>query len=221
MTIRGVLAEAWREIVELDTPMLRTAVHLSYKPHAVAHAFVAGDRRRYVNPVKFCLLSGSALALLLGWWGVDLSALMSGGGEAGRVSGEQQQQLVSAVAFVQTYIHLFNIGGLPVLAAALAVLFRRSGFNVAEQLSMTMFVYGEMLLFQALTLPFGGYGSREALLAHTLFVFAWSIWAIVRFERAPVVSGVLRAICATLLLIVSVQLTTGLAVVLFVRLAGG
>lgn len=64
LTLRTVLREFAERFLKLERGLVGTARRSVTDPGGLARAYVAGQRRRYVNPVSF-LLIGSAVAVLL------------------------------------------------------------------------------------------------------------------------------------------------------------
>ena len=52
--------------------MLRTAAHLTLGPGRVARAYVKGQRRTYVNPLKYAFLTATAYVLVINLFKVEI-----------------------------------------------------------------------------------------------------------------------------------------------------
>ena len=49
----------------LEFPLLRTTIDLVWRPGVVAEAWSQGKRRTYASPIKFCLIAGVVITLVL------------------------------------------------------------------------------------------------------------------------------------------------------------
>ena len=58
LKLRTIAAEIISSILEFELPIVRTTFALLRSPGTVAAAWVGGQRRRYTNPMKFCIISG-------------------------------------------------------------------------------------------------------------------------------------------------------------------
>lgn len=227
LTLPSIFREAWRQMVEFDGPTVRTVVRLAYQPHRVAEAYIAGDRRKYLNPAKFCFVAGAVAVLTLSLFGINYFEVMRASGaveiKANSADAEQtlREQFERGSLAFQDYLHLFTILSLPVPALAMRLLFRRAGRTIAEHLTLLLYAYGFAFLAQAATVPFGGYASGRAILVHTVAAFVYTTWAIVKFERAPWHTGLLRALLVNGVLIFASQLLLVGAVVVYIVLTLG
>ncbi len=129
---------------------------------------------------------------------------------------ETQRLIQEAVQAHARISHIFNFLAIPVLASSLRLMFPKRGFNIAEHSVLGLYIYGEMFLLQMLMIPIGGFSSIVAVAINTAAVVVWSLWAIVRFERAPWFTGLLRAFAATAAMWVFTAVLTSVFVVAFV-----
>ena len=64
LRVTEILGEALGSLFTLELPILRTTRDLLRWPGRVAAAWIAGKRRTYINPLKFIVIIGAAVALL-------------------------------------------------------------------------------------------------------------------------------------------------------------
>ena len=62
LRLREILSQAIDSLVSLELPILRTLRDLSWRLGSVARQWIAGRRRRYVNPIKFSVIVGVLIA---------------------------------------------------------------------------------------------------------------------------------------------------------------
>lgn len=203
LTLGGVVRDAWRQVIELDLPTVRTIGHMAYKPHSVARAYVRGDRTRYLNPIKFCFVAGAIMVLAIGLQRGGLFNSIKGPTSGTATASDLQAQFKQASAVMLRYAHIMTIAALPVLAGAVYWLFRSSGYNAAEQLAMVLLVSGEVFLFKTIMVPLGGYANGLTLALLIVATSVWMAWAIMRFERASPAAGMLRALLAIAIYLVA------------------
>ena len=58
-------------VFELDVPLLRTLVGLTIRPGRVCREYIAGHRRRYSNPLRYCIITAALYMLCLAVLGVS------------------------------------------------------------------------------------------------------------------------------------------------------
>ncbi len=198
MTLPGVLAGAVEHVIDLDVPTLRTAWHLFYKPGAVAEAYFRGDRKRYINPIKFLLFVGALVALAIALFGAPQLELLSHDLRASGGDSHTVALVADGFDASNRLIHVLTIIAMPAFAGVM-LLARPGGrrHTFAEHFAFACYVYAEMFLLQLLTVPFGGYAHAWFLILHTVAVTTWSIWACVRFYGGSTWLTALEAIAAT------------------------
>ena len=65
LTFGQVARALTSQLLQLDFASLRTAAHLTLGPGRVALAYVKGQRRTYVNPLKYAFLTATAYVLVI------------------------------------------------------------------------------------------------------------------------------------------------------------
>jgi hypothetical protein len=222
----GVLAREITERFTFERGLLRTIRDMSLRPGFTIRQYVSGHRAGYVTPLTYVLFGAAAALLARSLYREQLSAWIRQQG-----AGIAETPLLTpgqAAAFSDVMVNLTqqtSFVGLALclpFAAAVRVLFRRSGINFAEAAVFALFVGGQALLVQAV------FATPLHLLAPRLN--AYSLSAIVPFVAVgaiaapgyfgrPVrsaVKAVVAGLCSYALFAVTVSAAT-LAYVLSLR----
>ncbi|MFS8638058.1 MAG: DUF3667 domain-containing protein [Gemmatimonadota bacterium] len=133
LTIRHVLADAYRAILALDSPLLRVIRDLTLRPGQFVRRYVEGEREGVVGPIKYALLT-LTVSVIAGQLGRKLYPL-----ELGPRDDAAWIEALYAASDLRTY------WALPVLiptAMLQRLLFWRRGFNLAETYVFLAYVMG-------------------------------------------------------------------------------
>ena len=168
-----VLGEAAQNLVGWDSALRRTVGGLVMDPGRVAAEYVAGKRRSFVNPARFCLLALAAWLFLMSCFGLDPIALngvrIYSTNDAGPAAsapapaladaateGDQAEEERASAAladgirrFLGKNLQILLYLSLPLQALLLRLFFRSSRFNVAEALVLVLYNsgFGYLLAF--------------------------------------------------------------------------
>ena len=148
-----VRGEAWDKLRWFEGDMVKAALRVTLAPGAVARAYVLGERKQHVHPLKLLL---AAIVLLL----VVIHQT--------EFFGSASPGLSKALELVQAYSKWsFSIGIVAILAASLLVFRRRGGFNVVEHLVLATYTHFVILTANILNLlPLYVWTGAEAVKAH-------------------------------------------------------
>lgn len=173
----AVLIETANSLVGLDSALRRTLRELLRRPGLLVEDYVSGRRRRYVNPARFCLLSLGLWFVVAGLCGLD-SLDVSGIQITSSSGNESSARFVGRVReIVGEHLELLLFLALPLRAAFLQLLFRRSGRNLAESLVLVLYVAGFGYLIAALLTPVsvGVGGGPFLVVLRGLIAIAWTV----------------------------------------------
>lgn len=119
-------SEAWEKMRYFEADMAKGALNVALRPGKVARAYVLGERKGHIHPLKL-LLAAIVLLLVV----IAQTGYLSTG----------DATLNKAIALVQSYSKWsFSLGILAVLIASHLVFWRRQGFNFVEHLVLATYV---------------------------------------------------------------------------------
>lgn len=183
LTVRHVLADAYREIIGLDSPVLHTVRALTLHPGRFVRHYVERERAGFVGPVKYALLSLTVSVLIGQARHQFMGAGVASGWDAARTHAFYAAQDLRA------YVVL-----LVLLPTSLLqwLLFRRARFNFAETYAFNAFIHGHLvwlgilasLVPPSLSVPFVGPAIAVGFL----------LWAICGFYQRYGPSVILRGL---------------------------
>lgn len=221
LTVRDAAADLVQHFLQVDSGLGRTLIGLTRNPGRVAREYVFGMRARYVNPFKYCLTITALYFIWNSWIGFDVTGTVPVP-ELAPDAPERVRALAGfAPAMVETVReHLDNVVflALPIFALALRGLFRRAGFNFAENYAFLLFVTGHTYL---IGMAFSVLGLAVPALSFALrvaFRFAFFAYGAVVFYDTPPVTGALKALAAMLVYMVIVAAVTASLTLAFLTL---
>jgi hypothetical protein len=149
LTVRGIVQQVARDVLNLDRGVLFTALELTRRPGAAIRDYVDGKRVRYTGPVKYFVLTVALATFVSTQTGVlnDVARRMvEGMGDTAPVTVDQTSR------FMSQWMTLFMALGVPFTAWVTRRLFARAGMTYAEHLVLNLYAYGQQSLALVLTL---------------------------------------------------------------------
>lgn len=187
LTIRHVLADTYRAVLALDSPVLRVMRELTLRPGMFVRRYVEGERAGVVGPVKYALFAVTLLVIV---------------GQAHRaffdpepVPGFDEARLEAfyAAQDLRTYLLLLVLVPTALVQRAL---FARWRFNVAETYAFLAYVFGHFVWLW-ITVSILPASIRELPLVDRLFTLlsvAYILWAVCDFYRSRSLSVIVRGL---------------------------
>ncbi|HEX8394996.1 MAG TPA: DUF3667 domain-containing protein [Longimicrobium sp.] len=187
LTVRGVAANVFSSVVDVDRGLLHTVVGLTVRPGQVVRDYLGGRTVPYTGPGRYfaILVTLVVLVYVQGGPAAELARLSGASGQAG------------ALQFLQTHMNLLIAVNVPFSALATRVVYRRSGLNYAEHIVYNLYTAAHQslllipfavagVLFHSLPLMMGGYSVGS---------FLYLSWAAAGMFRV----SAMRAVLLTLL----------------------
>lgn len=221
LVARDVAADLVHHFLQFDSGLGRTLVGLTRNPGKVAREYVFGMRRRYVNPFKYCFTITALFFVWNAWIGFDLTGsvpmpeLPADAPERARAIAHFAPAMIETV---KTHLNNVVFLALPLFALALSGLFRRAGFNFAENYAFLLFVTGHTYLIGMLFSILGLAVPALSFVVRLVFRFAFFAYGAVVFFDTPKVTGTLKALAAMLIYMVIVGLVTSALTLVFLML---
>jgi len=221
---RDVAADLVAHFLQVDSGLGRTLIGLTRNPGKVAREYVFGMRARYVSPFKYCFTITALFFVWNAWIGFDLTGVVP----FPEPPADAPERVLAAARFMPAMIatvktHLDNVVflALPLFALALSRLFRRAGFNFAENYAFLLFVTGHTYLIGmafsvlGLAVPVASFALR------VVFRFAFFAYGAVVFYDTPTVKGALKALAAMLVYMAIVAAVTTSLTLAYLMLGSG
>lgn len=193
-TLKSIFTRLLAGAFDLDRGLLFTALELSRRPGEAIAAYVAGRTVRYANPVKYYLVAAAITTVVYISSGAAAASMQSFG-----AGGAQQAR---AVELMGRYLNLVMALGLPFIAAASRLLFRRAGYNLAEHLIFNTFVYAQQCLIFVVMTGAGWLAGANLNAMTTVSMAAGQVyyaWAAAGFFRVRPFTAAWRSLAANLL----------------------
>ncbi len=189
----------------LDSKIARTAVGLTRNPGRVCKEYVAGQRIRYVAPLRYCVTIVALMVLVNVLTGFDPGQFSP----TGATERQREMQRIAA-AFVVTHLDLVLFLVLPALVVVYRVLFFRSGKNLAEVSVFVLYTMGQIFLLGLLFTPLRFVAFAWQLPLRMVIQVAFLAWsATVFFDTSPIVAtlkSVMASLCYFALLGITILL---------------
>jgi hypothetical protein len=181
---REVLLDAFHNLVGWDSALARTLRGLAVDPGGLAADYVAGRRRRFVQPARFCLLALALWFLFARSLGFDPMELAGFKFEPGEGTGEEAARILRVREFLARNFEVLLYLSLPLRAALLRWFFPRSGRNLAECVVLVLYLAGFGYLLGFVASPILVVDERAGLLVQNLASLTWSVRAARTFFGA-------------------------------------
>jgi len=193
-----LLSNAFEALTEMDSKVWRTLRELTLRPGQVALNYIAGERARYINPIKYFITIFTVyLTVLIISGGLEAEIKESINISPDALVDEQSMPVRIARALegiLREYRNLITFLAIPIFAFSLRWQFWRSRRNYAETLSFVCFLSAHAHLMAipiALLQWWTGVFSQgpRGLLMAVFFIFGSKVFYNM---------GVIKAILATL-----------------------
>ncbi|WKN46134.1 DUF3667 domain-containing protein [Tunicatimonas pelagia] len=218
---RITLHYLWQEILSTlswDKGLFFTCKQLLINPGAAIREYIAGERKRYSNPIRFLVFATALASFVV----IKLDLIGRALREDILASGDEraQQAQQEAIAFVYQYYNIIGFLTVPLLALITHAFFRRRGYNYAEHLTLAAFVTAEYTLLYLLA-TFGLY--YYPALFNSMVQLVWFVyftWAIVSFfpEKKWKAMGI--SVMINILYFLAIMLVAGVVGIAFKALSG-
>lgn len=209
LDLRRILGEVSADLLNLDTTWLRTLRALTWQPGRTVLAYIAGDRRRFVNPVKYLFVFATLFALAVIAFEVDF--------RPEELRGYSDVSL-AGMHFVFGLLGYLAIIYLLPVAALQARLFRSDGLNVAETYASLCFFAGQVQLFLAIGTVTGILSLPHAMVLSRILAAAYLVFWNSRLFGKFTFGVLWRTLLVYAAYIVFAALVMGIAVVVAILL---
>lgn len=183
-----VRKELQAKFLHADANVVHLTRALALRPGAVALEYVQGKRKKYYSPLKYLTLS------------VAVSVFLN---EYFHLMEKTPGHLNPGTEIATRYFNLIMLLSVPVSSFFSLLLFRKKGFNYAENLAMQAYIGGFRTVFFVLIFTPLVVWCREyyytSLLIYMLGWLAYSAWAHIQFFGGPKWLTVLKAVLILLL----------------------
>jgi len=155
--------EAWDKIRWFEADMVKAAANVALRPGRVARAYVLGERKSHVHPLK--LLLAAIVILLIVIAQTDYL-------------GSSDATLNKAIALVQSYSKWsFSLGIVAILIASNIVFWAREGFNFVEHLVLATYTHFVIIVANIVNLsPLLVHSTPELVQAHRASTGIYMNW---------------------------------------------
>jgi len=180
-----------------------TFVGLFSRPGNLISDYVNGITVRYTNPVRYLIVIVAIVQLVISWSGGTESLAAGFAESVSSKSPDKTLEVDAAQRFVEEYLFVLLLLGVPVAALLQWLFFPRSRPNFTEHLVFSCYVYAQQILIIGSGLVLGELIPSipdEVILVPTLVLpLAYYPWAIVVFLDARLLSGIFRSIVISML----------------------
>ncbi len=152
LTMRLVLREAAERLFDVESGWLRTARELTLAPGAMIRRYVQGHRKVYTNPFAY-LVVGTAVNVMAQKM-VGFQDRMVTTAHASALESPLQMEFIDRFTELMFQNSLYiSFGILVPLALLVRLLFRRSGYNLAESFVFALYSGGHLALLGFVLVP--------------------------------------------------------------------
>lgn len=213
LTLPGMASDFLERVLQIESSVLRTTLHLLIRPRQVMQAFINGQRRYYTHPFTYMLLVGALMLLLLNlvygdsFWQPFRQAMLRQAGD--ELSALQKQRYADFHAliygFMPYWLMLFTLPQ----AALMRVLFWRRADTVANYWVLLLyasalstllgFLLSSLLQLAKLSMPLQMILlNLLVLLSQMYFMLLWLRFSLSALLRVLLATIVIFALMGTL-----------------------
>jgi hypothetical protein len=180
-----ILHDVVHAFLHADKGILHLTKELALRPGYTAKSYIAGQRKRYFNPFSYLVISVAISAFL-----VHSLHLLENDISRGNLGTD----------LASKYFNWIMFAGIPITALFSWWLFRKSGYNYAENLTLHAFLGGFRIVFFVLIFtPLVVLFRQHYYAMLMVYMLLWAMfagWAKVQFFGGPVWLTLLKTILA-------------------------
>ena len=196
-TLAELLQGALGGLTSTDHALGRTLKGLTFDPGNFASSWVAGDRKRFLSPVRTLVWGVALFFLVHKLLGVEVMNAM---GMTMSTTGEGSGEFAAEVRrLAQAWLQPILLLTLPVLAAMHWMLFRRSGRSFVDCLVLVAFVEGFLFFLRAILGPLLSPWPGAHGLMRIALILVWGVRSAKDFFRVGYGRAILLVFLARLL----------------------
>ncbi|HEX8694619.1 MAG TPA: DUF3667 domain-containing protein [Longimicrobium sp.] len=194
-TFPNILQHLVTDALDLNKGLLFTAWSLLRDPGRVVRDYVAGRTVRYTNPVKYLLIVVTLVVLVYVQMGA-LDAMMAALKPGTDPSAELAKNPMGS--WMVGHLNVMMLVGLPFLAVASWLVFRRARLNYAEHLIFNLYVYAQQSLMSLLLVTplFAAGQVVPGIVVQCLITLGYYAWAASGFFQMRPLPAFLRTLGA-------------------------
>lgn len=201
LSFKSLAVATLDHLLNLDVPVLRTVMNLTWRPGWVAREYVRGRRKPFTNPLKYCFFAGALQIATCELLAIRIIVLPPGVQERlseGPEGAAFREGAVPLLDWFGQYVHVFTFATLPILALFMKWLFRDPDRRVIEFYVLSLYTYGHSFLLQLFAVPMGGIAHPASYAIFKLIPLVYFSWAAVPFCRTSPWKGVSLSLAAHL-----------------------
>lgn len=164
----------------LDRGILFLVKELFFRPGIVAKEYLEGKRKKYFNPLQFLILGVAIttfIAINYSLFGPQVNP------ETIPDLTPQQKYGLQFNNFIYKYFNLIIFLSVPIMALYSRIVFKKSGYNYAENLIFNTFIAGERNIIYLLLTPFFYFFKSYWFIPLAFYYIGWNIYFVIAFNQ--------------------------------------
>ena len=195
LTFNSLWADIYERFLNIDSTIFRTIRDMTLRPQQVILAYVAGARRRYMNPLNYfglsLFLSGFLFYCLKKFGRQEIDFDVFGLG----VQNEASAKIVDAAMEYSSFIYMLYI---PVIALAGYLTINSRNFNLPEYLVASVYTLSHLSLLTFLpvlaVILFNPQAYMQASLWMIPAILIFPVYVFLRVHPLPLLPALARAL---------------------------
>lgn len=168
MTFRTVAA-GLRQMVQLDSALVRTFTQLCIHPGYVARNYIAGRRLAFSNPITYAVLTATIYAVTLNFVTFDPQSSVA-----------FYTKFILKLGSLVPYLILLVLG--PVAGLQRWLFRHRTGYNTAECYVFLLFMYAQLFVWSTIVVLSGVYDTSVGLAVAAIVALGFLSWGLKEFH---------------------------------------
>jgi len=186
------------DVLLVNRGMFDTIKNLLIKPGISIRHYITEDRRRFVKPISFVVVTSLIYTIVNYFFSLDIENFVSQFGENNQASVDIAKWALENSGYVNLFVGLF-------MAFGIKLFFRKDGYNLSEIYVLICYVFGLTSLFDAVGAIFQAVTHLNLLnflfVSESIFI----TWAVGQFFHEKKATSYIKAFlsyfCGLLILI--------------------
>jgi len=148
-TLKDSIAWLFASVFNLERGFLPTTIQLITKPGVTIRNYLSGITIPYAHPFRFVFIWSTVSAILTVYLGIfdeSTAAITQTTSEDLNYSAQQQEFMARYNEFIKNYLAFVTMGMIPITSFFTYLLFKKKGFNYAENLVMQAYATGSSVV---------------------------------------------------------------------------
>ncbi|MBL4657786.1 MAG: DUF3667 domain-containing protein [Flavobacteriales bacterium] len=220
LTLRVVFKEFLSNVFEWEYPVLKTMKDMTIRPGLLCRDYVKGIRKPYSRPFQYYLITLAVFYLVMLGAGLqisDYSQDFTPEFAEGEIGEHQRILLTDINDTMNEYSKIFMFLMIPLYALCTWMLFRKSGFNYAENFIMNLYVVAHLSLISVVCIPISFYEFSYYFFTSGVLGMIYFVISLKQFFQVSMGVALLKGLLTYILAMIIFAVISISSAIVFIR----